>query len=222
MGTAKSFIGIGRMVLLSCGIALAVWGIPALADAATAPPTPTSLTNCGGSLTHDPSGQGQGEPYLLDYRFACDTPISAYTIVVGQQGDGGGAIDDYNPAPSVFESDGVTPSSTTAVTCEGTTPSDGINCNFGAGGMLTPGFNVVGSVDPIQTYCAHYPTNSKGKVEKAGTPTVPRAVVQLVVTDNTGAQDGPFQLGAAFKCPKVKNVVPKSLKTSRTKHKKHS
>ena len=37
---------------------------------------------------------------------------------------------------------------------------------------------------------------------------VPQAVVQLVVTDYTGAQDGPFNLGPAKACPKVPNVVP--------------
>ena len=37
---------------------------------------------------------------------------------------------------------------------------------------------------------------------------MPQAIVQLVVTDYTGAEDGPFTLGPASACPKVPNVVP--------------
>src|ERR1700759_4293001 len=108
--------------------------LPAASSAAV---TPASLTFCKGKVSSDPGGKASDEPNLLDYRFSCDTGITAYTIIVNQQGDAasGGAIDDYNPSPSVFETDGVTPSPTETITCEGSTPSDGINCNTGTQGV---------------------------------------------------------------------------------------
>ena len=201
-------VALRRAGLLGGGVALAMCVVPALAGAAV---TPTSATDCAGKISADSGASAADEPNLLDYTFSCDGGITAYTIIVDQQGDGasGGSIDDYNPAPSVLETDGVTPSPTETVTCEGTTPSDGINCNTGTqGAQLSDGFFADGSVDPIQAYCKHLPTNANGKLAKPGTAAVPQAVVQLVVTDYTGAQDGPFNLGPAKACPKVPNVVP--------------
>jgi hypothetical protein len=207
VGNLNSLGSLGRAVLLSCGVALVACVLPAIAGAAAV--TPRSLTECGGKVSANPSGAAADEPNLLTYRFSCDGGITAYTILIQQQGDPGGSIDDYDPAPSVFETDGVTPSPTESITCEGSTPSDGINCNTGTQGVqLTNEFAVQGSVDPIQAYCKHLPTNASGKTAKPGTPAVPQAVVQLVVTDFTGAEDGPFNLGPTKACPKVPNVVP--------------
>jgi hypothetical protein len=223
-------VALERSALRGCAVALSVCALPgvaaATATAATAPVTPASLTDCGGHVSADPGAKAASEPYLLDYRFSCDGTISAYTVIVDQEGDRGGAIDDFDPAPSVFQADGVTPSSTESVTCEGTTPSDGINCNLGAGGALTAGYSVVGSVDPLQAYCKHLPTTANGKTAKPGTPAEPQARVQLVVTDATGAEDGPFNLGPVKACPRVPNVVPtakaKKTKPKTAKKVKHS
>lgn len=103
----------------------------------------------------------------------------------------------------MFGSDGVTPSTSESDTCEGTTPSDGINCNFGAGGVLSAGNIADGSIDPVAPYCKSLPVKAA-----AGTAAIPPALVQLVVTDATGAEDGPFVLGPAKACPKVPDVVP--------------
>jgi hypothetical protein len=204
--------------LLSCSVALVACASAATAGAAAI--TPTSLTDCGGRVSVNPSGVSADEPNLLTYRFQCDGGITAYTILVQQQGDRGGSIDDYDPAPSVFETDAVTPSPTESITCEGTTPSNGINCNLGTqGAQLSDGFFAQGSVDPIQAYCKHLPTTANGKTAKAGTTAVPQAVVQLVVTDYTGAEDGPFNLGPAKACPKVPNVVPTPKPKTKTKKK---
>ena len=181
---------------------------PAAAGAATV--TPVSFTNCGGTVTHDSKGSVADEPNLLDYRFHCSGNVSAYTVIVGQNGDAGGSVDDFSPSPSVLESDGVTPSPTESLTCEGTTPSDGFNCNAGAGGVLTAGNFAQGTVDPLQAYCKHFPAKAK-----PGTPAIAQARVWLVVTDSTGAQDGPFTLRSAKACPKVPNVLP----ASKVKHK---
>ena len=217
MGKLNSWGSLGRAVVLSCGVALVACVLPGVAGAATV--TPTSLTDCVGNVSANSSG-GADEPNLLSYRFECFGSISAYTIIIQQQGDRGGSIDDYDPAPSVFETDGLTPSPTESITCEGTTPSDGINCNLGAqGAQLTNGFFAQGSVDPLQAYCKHLPTDANGKTAKPGTPAVPQAKVQLVVTDYTGAEDGPFNLGPAKACPKVPNVVPTPKVKTKPKHK---
>ena len=121
-------------------------------------------------------------------------------MIVAQGGSSkfGGSIDDYNPSPEVFEADGLTPASTESITCEGTTPSDGINCNYGTlGASMTGGFYAEGAVDPTAPYCKHLPTNAAGKtIDKPGTVAIPKAAVYLVATDTTGGQNGPFLLGA--------------------------
>jgi hypothetical protein len=212
-----------RASLLIGALALMACAAPAVAGAATTV-TPESLTDCGGTVSPDSGGAAAQEPNLLDYKFSCDGGITAYTVILQQQGDSaeGGTIDDYNPTPSVFESDGVTPSATESVSCGGTTPSDGINCNLG-GKQLTDGYFAEGSIDPIGAYCKHLPTDANGKtITKPGTLAIPKATVELVVTDYTGAQDGPFVLGSTSKCPTVPNVVPTpKTKKKTTKPKKH-
>ena len=196
--------------------------LSATAGAATTAVTPTSLTDCSGTVFPDNGAKAAGEPNLLDYKFRCDYGITAYTVIVEQLRDGkfGGTIDDYNPAPEVLEADGLTPATTESITCEGTTPSDGINCNFGTlGASLTGGFYADGAIDPTAPFCKHLPTNAAGKtIDKPGTVAVPKAAVYLVATDTTGAQNGPFLLGyakSATKCPKVPNVVPTVQITSK-------
>ncbi len=190
-----------RPALLALCSALSLCVLPAVAGAAA--PTPASLTECTGSIAPDSTGAALGEPYLLDYSFSCDTDISAYTILVNRQAADDFNLDDYNSAPAVLEADGVTPSATESITCGGSTPSDGINCNLGAGGVLTAGYFADGSVDPVDPYCKHLPSGAA-----PGTPAIPQAFVQLIVTDATGAQDGPVALGLRTGCPKVPNVVP--------------
>lgn len=209
MGKRNFSMAARRSAMVGGLVAVAAFVAPAMASAAAV--TPTSLTDCGGKVSADPGAKAAGEPNLLDYTFSCDSGITAYSIIVDQQGDGaaGGTLDDYNPSPSVFETDGVTPNPTESITCEGTTPSDGINCNTGTEGVqLTDGYFVDGSVDPIQAYCKHLPTTASGKLAKPGTAAVPQAQVQLIVTDYTGAEDGPFDLGPAKACAKVPNAVP--------------
>lgn len=206
---------------MSCAIALTACALPALSGAATV--TPTSLTDCGGTVSPDASNVAD-EPNLLDYKFSCDGGITAYTVLVQQQRDSasGGTIDDYSSSPSVFQTDGVTPSPTESITCEGTTPSGGINCNTGAqGAQLTDGYFVEGSVDLVGAYCKHLPLDDNRKtITRPGTLAIPKATVQLIVTDYTGAEDGPFTLGSTKACPKVPNVVPTPKpKTKKTKTK---
>ncbi|HXO11649.1 MAG TPA: hypothetical protein VN871_04710 [Mycobacterium sp.] len=202
-----------RAMLVCFGVAALGCALPAWAAAAA--PTPASFTNCGGSVSRDKSGATAGEPNLLDYKFRCNGDISSYTIIANQQGNPGGSLDDFDPSPGVLESNGVTPNPTASITCGGVTPSNGINCNLGAGGVLPTANFAAGSIDLLQPFCKHLPTKAK-----AGTPAVPQALVQLVVTDTTGAEDGPFQLRAAKACPKVPNFAP-ATKSSKKQGKVH-
>lgn len=218
---------ITRVLLAVCATATTALVLSATAGAATTPVIPTSLTDCSGTIAPDSGAKAAGEPNLLDYKFRCNYGITAYTVLVAQVGDAkfGGTVDDYNPAPEAFEADGLTPASTESITCEGTTPGFGINCNFGTlGASLTGGFYAEGSIDPTAPYCKHLPTNAAGKtIDKPGTVAIPKAVVELVATDTTGGQNGPFILGypKGKTCPKVPNVVPAPKPTKSKKSKGH-
>ncbi len=182
--------------------------VPAVSDAAA--PTPASFTSCSGSLKPDSGARKAKEPNLLDYSFTCNGGIVAYTVIAYQAGDDNAAIQDYAPAPLVLETDNLTPSPTETVTCEGAQPSNGINCNTGTYlSEITGGYYVDGTIDLVQDYCKHLPTPAKGETLRAGTPAIQTARVQLIVTDWSGAQDGPFALRQAKACPVVPNVAPK-------------
>jgi hypothetical protein len=205
------------LTISAASVAAAGFALPAAGDAATvAPVVPTSFTSCHGSVKADPSGKSNDEPNLLDYSFNCDSGITAYSVFVNQQRAQGGAVDDFNGSPTVFETDGLTPSPTESVTCEGVTPSDGINCATAAlGTQVTLGFFLDGSIDLVSPYCKHLPTTlANGKPAKPGALATPTATVSLIVTDYTGAENGPFRLKLNKACPKVPNQVPATPTTT--------
>jgi hypothetical protein len=209
-------------VLLSAAAAATALSLPATAGAAL----PESDTQCTGFLAKDPGGKAAGEPNLLDYTFDCSTPISAYTVLINRVTSDGDNIDDYSPNANVVyptpyaidPSQAGQVSSTVSINCGGAIPSDGINCyadNGTAQTDVSASDLIEGSVDPTSQYCSYLP-----KGAKPGTPAVPRAVVEVVVTDNTGAQDGPFELTPNTRCPKVAAVVPTPKKKTKPKKKK--
>jgi hypothetical protein len=100
------------------------------------------------------------------------------------------------------------------VACSGVLPGDGINCNAGAGGLVA-GYAVVhGAVDTSDPFCANLPKNAK-----PGTKPEPAAFAQLVVTDVTGAEDGPFRLWLQPGCKPVK-PLPKPAKKAKSAQRK--
>jgi hypothetical protein len=221
------------------GLALALLGsgsaaslaIPGGAAAAgTSLVTPASLTDCLGNIKADASGASSGEPNLLDYAITCNTAISAYTVFVVRPQDADNNIDEYSSnANVVYPSNSPMAGTVTSqgVNCEGVTPSDGVNCFASAIGSdgKTPvlgaigaWFTTEGSIALDEPYCKYLPKGAKPR-----TAAVPTAIVEVVVTDHTGAEDGPFQLNlTGSKCPKVANAVPakaakkKSAKTARS------
>lgn len=198
-------------------VALTFGAFAATADAALAPP-PTSAATCYGGVSPAPTSD---DPNLLDYKFNCDTRITAYTVIVNRGLDNAATVDDFDPAPGAFLQDGSTPDATVAWTCEGYLPGLGPNCNTGKKDAFMGAWSWVnGSVDPVDPYCKSLPAGAK-----PGTPAVRQASVSLVVTDVTGAQDGPFRLYYSQKCAAVPDRVPAPVKPkAKAKHrsKKHS
>jgi hypothetical protein len=170
-------------------------------------------------LKADATGKASGQPNLLDYSITCDTDISAYTVFVVRSQDAGNNIQQYasNPSvvyPSTYPTPGLAGTvSGEGIDCEGVSPSDGVNCYAQAIGSdgktpvlgaITAWFTTQGSIALDEPYCKYLP-----KGAKPGTAAVPSAIVEYVVTDSTGAEDGPFVLNLkGSKCPKVANTVP--------------
>ena len=185
-------------VALIGALALSGWLLPSLASAAT----PSSLATCTGSLTPDSSGSSSGEPNLLDYSFSCSADITSYTFVVNRKADDSNVIDDFESSPTVIQNDG-TPSATEGFICSGGIPGNGFNCDAATGVPMTTGYSAQGSLDPIDPYCKRLPPGAK-----PGTPAEPQAQVEVIVTETTGASDGPFVLDLATPCPTVPDTVP--------------
>ena len=187
-----------RLALVT--LVVSVLGCVLAGPAAAVAPAPESATNCGGSLTKGKATVD--DPNLVNYKFNCDWGITGYTVIVNRGQNDDGTLDDFASAPSVFDTLGNPVS--VGVICSGTLPGDGVNCNAGAGGFVAAPDFIQGSFDTTEPYCANIPPGSP-----AGTQPDPTAVVQLVVSDTTGAEDGPFRLRLNGSCPAVHVVKAK-------------
>ena len=176
-------------------LACALIGCVLAQSAAAATPTPESATLCGGSLKR--AKPTADDPNLVSYKFNCNGSITAYTLIVLRKPNDFNTIDDFDTNPLVVDPTG-NPLSTVALSCAGQIPGNGINCNAGAGGSVASPDWAEGTLDTSEPYCANLPPDSK-----PGTKPDPAAVVELVVSDSTGAEDGPFRLRLDGKCPAV-------------------
>ncbi len=224
--------------------AAALFGLPMTAVAASTPSTPSSVTQCSGNITPDPAGPAAGNANPYDYSFSCasispgatspsgynwvfDGNIYSYTIIVTRRRDDGANVTYNSPTATILNSGAVDLNAD--VNCTSFTPSDGFNCaapgpNPTAATLGTyertiqAGETVQGGFAMADPYCAYLP-----KGAKAGTPAVPQAVVELLVTDDNGAQDGPFELYRSTACKKTPLVVPaKNAKKASAKAEKAS
>jgi hypothetical protein len=193
-------------VALTCAVLTAAAG--------AAPVTPNSATDCLGSIKKDPAPTSD-DPNLIDYTIYCHGDFTAYTLIAHRRLWDFDTIDDFSSDVSVTQTDG-TPSATEAVSCAATLPGDGINCNAGAGGVISAYYQVQGSFDLTDPYCKNLP-----KGAKPGTLAEPQAFVEYVVTDATGAQDGPFRLSLNPACPRVPDRVPLPAKKKKKKAASH-
>jgi hypothetical protein len=182
-------------------------------SALAAPPPPQSAATCYGSLAA--ASPTADQPNLMNYQFKCDGRITAYTILANRRPRDFEVIDDFSTTADVLNGQGNI-DSTQSFGCEGTMPGNGINCNAGAGGFSSAWNVQKGSFDLSDPYCKTLAANAA-----PGTYATPQATVQLVVTDVSGAQDGPFRLAPANACPAVPDRVPfpiKKTKKTKTRH----
>ncbi len=189
-------------------LAFALFGSVLVQSAVAATPTPESSTLCGGTLQR--AKPTADDPNLLSYKFNCNGGITAYTLIVLRKPNDFNTIDDFNTNPLVVDPTG-NPLSTVALSCAGEIPGNGINCNAGAGGSMASPDWAEGTFDTTEPYCANTPPDSK-----PGTKPDPAAVVELVVSDSTGAEDGPFRLRLGGKCSAV-HATPKTKKKGASK-----
>ena len=207
----------GRQSLIGPALCagVAVLACAALAaPAGAAAPTPMSTAHCSGTLANDPSATPTSDdPNLVDYTFHCDSAITAYTVLANRRPWDRQTIDDFTSDVSILDPGG-TPNATESITCSATLPGLGLNCNAGAGGQLLAWRTIGGAVDLTDPDCKTLPAGAR-----PGTPATPQALVQFVVTDATGAEDGPFRLRLTTACPAVPDEVP-APSTTTTKSKK--
>ena len=198
-------------------LASALCGCVIAQSALAATPTPESATLCGGSLKR--AKPTPDDPNLLNYKFNCSGTITAYTLIVLRKANDFSTIDDFAASVPVLDPTG-NPLSTVSFSCAGEIPGDGVNCNAGAGGSMASPNWAEGTIDTTEPYCPNLPPGSP-----AGAKPDPAAVVELVVSDSTGAEDGPFRLRLAGKCPgahptsksKTKKKTASARKTARVR-----
>jgi hypothetical protein len=176
--------------------------LPASASAAA-----QAATVCSGGLTKDPAASTSGDPNLTDYSFDCNGAITAYSVVINRTIWDFETVDDFSTTANVTKGGVVVP--TESFGCEGVLPGNGINCNGSASA-----YNLVdGSFDTSGPFCGGYGAHAKWPAKPA-----PQAFVQLVVTDSSGAQDGPFRLNITPGCPYLKPLPkPKTKQHGKAK-----
>jgi len=229
--------------LVSTG-ALALSELPG--SALAAPTTPPSTVQCSGTITPDAGGPAAGNANPYDYSFGCAASINgatdpsgytwnfsgdiwSYAIIVTRRKDNGNNVTYEAPTANLFTPSGAA-DGTQYVNCSSAVPSDGFSCSApgpGAGSAtdlangtnppylayIPAGDRITGGFALTEGYCSFLP-----KGARAGTPAVPQATVELIVTDTNGVTEGPFELTRTGKCPKVPAVVPQR-KTKKKKSK---
>jgi hypothetical protein len=192
-----------RLLTVAFPIALVLGAaVPATAAAA-----PQAAINCGGSLAR--ATPTVDDTNLLNYTFYCTGDISAYTLTVNRQVNDFETLDDFSTTATVFDPTKTTVVATQSTTCEGLLPGNGVNCYAAAGtpAVVSAYNHVQGTIDTTDPYCSNIPTGSP-----AGTLPEPQAMVQLVVSDTSGSQDGPFRLDLLPRCPPPPKPKPKKVK----------
>jgi len=164
--------------------------------------TPAAFIHCGGYLAKGAPTADDFNP--VQYGFRCDGDITAYTLVVNRERDDLNVVDDFSPTANVLD-----PTESlllpTSVACEGEIPGDGVSCFAQSTStaakppqaVITADDVIGGDFDTTDPYCGGtIPAGSK-----KGTLPEPPALVQLMVSDTTGAEFGPFGLGMKRACP---------------------
>lgn len=181
--------------------------LAAFASVASAAGDPVqAATTCRGFLKQTPT---MDEPNNLTYNFDCTRQITGYTLVVDRTPTDLTTVDDFSTTADVVDGTGaIAPSESFG--CEGAIPGAGVNCN---GTMSAVNF-AIGSFDMSDPYCPSIPAGSP-----PGTAPTAQATVKLVVSDSTGAENGPFRINLNRFCPIVKATpLPKHKHKSKCRH----
>jgi len=219
------------------------------ATSTTSVASPASLATCGGTISRDAQGDNWYDYTFSCSPAVTSTSatgnVLGFALLATRPNIDGVLFDQSNiqsnVSPAIYTPSGAAEDET--VYCNTAAPSDGFDCDtenvisqttatsstptagnpcyapssalyFTNYGCIPSGDSVEGSFQLSAGYCPYYPTGAK-----AGTPAIPRATVNVIVTDTTGAVDGPFELIPSFKCNKVAAVKP-GPKTVTTKKKK--
>jgi hypothetical protein len=191
--------------LLVASVPCVLAAAAALAFAPAAALAAGPSTQCGGSLKRAPTGN---DPNALNYTFNCNWGITAYSVTATRQPADYSTIDDFDPDGIAYTPAGNP--ATVGFDCAGEVPGNGINCGL-SGGYLAAPDTVQGWIDTSEPYCSYIP--------KGSTKAVPQVIVQLIVTDTNGVEDGPFRLNVSPACKPVKVPVRKKAKPSKSKAK---
>ena len=212
--TVRCSLGAGlRLSAVTIGIGVLGCGLAPMASAAAT--APVSETTCNGSLAKAPTAD---EPNQLSYKFHCDWGITSYTIAATRKATDFDTLDDFSASPLVVDATGAAVPKT-SITCGGSIPGNGVNCATVSGTYIAAPNYVEGTIDTSDPYCANIPSGSP-----AGTKAEHQALVQLVVTDTRGAEDGPFRLSLTPACgPTPKAAIKKThRRQTHRKHRKHA
>lgn len=190
------------LLLASVPCAIAATAVLAFAPGAALAAGPS--TNCGGGLKRAPTSL---DPNALDYSFQCNWGITAYSIIATRKPADYSTIDDFDPDGLAYDTSG-NPAQGVGFDCAGQVPGNGINCGLASGYLPAPDY-AEGWIDTSVPYCSYIP--------KRSTKAVPQAIVQLIVTDTNGVEDGPFRLNLTPACKPVKVPAKKKAKSSRSR-----
>jgi hypothetical protein len=245
----RSYLSRRLAVVLGAVLTVGAVSASELPSSAAASPTtpPSTVVACSGTIRPDAGGPAAGNPNPFDYQFSCRPTIIgakdpsgytwdfsgdiwSYTILDTRRRDIGNNVTYDAPTATVLTPTGAV-DATQYVNCSSFVPSDGFGCTDPgpratsssdlANGSNPPylqyipaGDTVTGAFALNEGYCSFLP-----KGARPGTPAVPQATVELIVTDTNGVSEGPFQLTRAGKCPKVPAVVPARKTKSKKKRK---
>ncbi len=150
-----------------------------------------------------------------------------------RRGDDGAAIQDFAPSPLVLRPTTRPRARPRRSPARGRSPPTASTATPGPISRRSPAATTsTGSIQLGQAYCKHLPTPAKGKTLRPGTPAITTARVQLIVTDWSGAQDGPFALRSprpARRCPtgrprrsRPRQPTKKAKSSKKASSKKHT
>jgi hypothetical protein len=175
---------------------------------------PIAVTGCNAYLT--PATPTLLDSNYLNYNFQCDGTVTAYTVIINRQHQYDNEVDDFSQNSSVTQP-GSTTSLNVAFTCSGEIPGAGVNCFAGAGAAAPQWTWIQGQLDTTTPFCPTLPKHAK-----PGTKPTPEAQAEIVVTDGTGAQTGPYYAPIGPACKKLKPVPKPKPKPKAKHHAKHN